>query len=89
MCTKIVKSILCKTIAKYGKYWHGKLSYALWAYRTSIKTIVGKTYFSLMYGDETMVPLKLEIPSLHVSLNGFIHDEDKRKMRLAQLEDLD
>lgn len=42
-----------------------------------------------MYGDEVVVPLELEIPSLHVSLDGLIPDADRRKYRLAQLEVLD
>lgn len=51
--------------------------------------VVGATPFSLMYDDEVVVPLELDIPSLHVSLDCFISDEDKRKMRLAQIEALD
>jgi len=42
-----------------------------------------------MYGNEVVVLLELEIPSLCVSLDGLIPDEDRRKDRLAQLEVLD
>lgn len=42
-----------------------------------------------MYGDEGVVPLELEIPSLDVSLYGLILDADRRKSRLAELEVLD
>lgn len=42
-----------------------------------------------MYGDEIVVPLELEIPSLRVSLDDLIPDENRRKFRLSQLEVLD
>lgn len=42
-----------------------------------------------MYGDEAIVPLEIEIPSLRVSLEGFILDEEKRKVRFTQIEVLD
>lgn len=53
------------------------------------KEFIGETYFSLMYGDEIVIPLELVIPSLCMSLYGLIPDEDKIKARLAQLEVLD
>jgi len=38
-----------------------------------------------VYGDEDMVPLELEIPSLRISLQGNIIDEDARKARVQEL----
>ena len=35
---KTIKKILAKTIQQSGKDWHDKLPYALWAYRTSMRT---------------------------------------------------
>jgi len=55
----------------------------LWAYRTSIRIVVGGNPYSLIYGDKVVVPLELDIPSLRVSLDDFILDEDKRKAILA------
>lgn len=48
--------------------WHNKLSYALWAYRTSIRTPTKATSFSIIYGAEVILPIELKIPSLHISL---------------------
>lgn len=61
----------------------------MWAYKTSIKTATGATPFSLVYGYEVVVPLELELPSLRISLQGEISDEEARKARLHQLESLD
>lgn len=62
-----------------------KIPYALWAYKKSIRNYVG----ALIYGDEAIVPLNLEIPSLDVSLDGLIPNEDKRKANLSQLDFVD
>ena len=44
--------------------WSKKLSFALWAYRTSI----GATPFSLVYGMEVGLPVEIEMGSLRVAL---------------------
>lgn len=86
---KIIKIILTKIQDKYKKDWYEKLRYILWAYRTHIYTITGETPFSLVYGNEAIVPLELDIPSLRISLQGDISNEEARKVRLQQLESLD
>lgn len=37
--------------------WHVYLPYALWAYRTNIRTPTGATPISLVYGAEIVMPL--------------------------------
>lgn len=86
---KILKSILSKTWDKYKRDWHEQLPYALFSYRTYVRIATGATPFSLVYGDEAIFPLELEIPSLKISLQGDIPYEDARKARLQQLEMLD
>lgn len=68
-------------------YRYTKLVYVI--YKISICTTTRVTPFSLLYGDEVIFPLDLEIPSLKISLQGEIFDEDIRKARLQQLELLD
>lgn len=48
----------------------------------------GETLFSLVYIDEFVVPLELEIPPLMISLQGYIQDKNYIKARLQQLEAL-
>ncbi|KAK5826634.1 hypothetical protein PVK06_021560 [Gossypium arboreum] len=48
------------------KDWHEKLPFTLYAYRTSVKTSIGATPFSLVYGMEAILPIEVEIPSLRV-----------------------
>ena len=45
--------------------------------------------FSLVYGFEAILPLEVEIPSLHISLHELITNEDHRAMWVQELETLD
>jgi hypothetical protein len=60
-----VKKILSKMTETY-KDWHEHLPYALCAYRTSVRTSVGATPYSLVYGMEAVLPVEVEIPSLRI-----------------------
>lgn len=42
-----------------------------------------------MYGSKAVLPIEIEIPSLRVSLQGLVTDEDYRISRLQELELLD
>ena len=48
--------------------WSEKLPFALWAYRTFFHTSIGATPSSLVYGMETVLPVKIEMGSLRVAL---------------------
>ena len=48
--------------------WSEKLHFALWAYRTSFCTSTWATPYSLVYGMETVLPVKIEMGSLRVAL---------------------
>lgn len=86
---KNLLTILHIIVNKFRKDWHLQLNPALWAYRKSIKTPTGATPFSLVYGSEAVLPIEVEIPSLRVSLQGLVTDEDYRISRLQELELLD
>ena len=62
---KNVKKILSKMTETY-KDWHKHLPYALCAYQTSVRTSVGATPYSLVYGMEAVLPVEVEIPSLRI-----------------------
>ncbi|KAA3469334.1 protein NYNRIN-like [Gossypium australe] len=62
---KNIKKIVGKMI-ETCKDWHEKLPFALYAYRTSVRTSTGATPFSLVYGIEAVLPIEVEIPSLRV-----------------------
>jgi hypothetical protein len=55
-----LKSILNKTIEKGGKDWSKKLDGALWAYRTTFKTLIGMTPYQFVYGKSCHLPVEFE-----------------------------
>ena len=65
MANKNVKKIIAKAIKTY-KDWHEKLSFALYAYRTEVRTSTRATPYSLVYGMEAVLPIEVKIPSLRV-----------------------
>ena len=62
---KNVKKIIAKATETY-KDWHKKLPFALYAYRTGVRTSTEVTPYSLVYGMEAVLPIEVEIPSLRV-----------------------
>ena len=55
---KNIKKILRKMV-KTSRDWSEKLSFTLWAYRTSFCTSIGATPYSLVYGVEVVLPIEI------------------------------
>ena len=85
----MIKRVLAKNIQKNGRDWHEQLPYALWAYRTSERTAIAATPYSLVFGDEAVIPLEIEIPSLRIALKDVMKEPQYLEARLNQLEALD
>ena len=60
---KNIKKILVKMTDTY-KDWHEYLMFALCAYRTFVRSSMGATPYSIVYGMESILPAEVEIPSL-------------------------
>ena len=56
--------------------WSKKLSFALWAYRTSFHTSTRATTYFMVYCMETVLPIKIEMGSLRVALDQQISEVD-------------
>ncbi|KAH7290354.1 hypothetical protein KP509_30G044100, partial [Ceratopteris richardii] len=84
---------LCKIISKHVKK-HPKeskehLNIDLWAYHTSYKASLGVTPLHLVYGKEALLPIEVEIPSLHVMLKESTEsEEDVIQKSLTDLQHL-
>ena len=81
---KNVEMILRKNAERH-RNWHEKLPYALWGYRTSIRTATGATPYSLVYGMEAVLPIELEIQSLRVVMEEKIPETEWLQERYNQL----
>ena len=62
---KNIKRILSKMVKTY-KDWSEYLPFALWGYRTTMRTAIRQTPFSLVYSCEAVLPIEMEIKSLRV-----------------------
>ena len=62
----------------YRFLWHG--------YRTMARTSTGATPFSLVYGMEAVLPMKVQIPSLRIMKDVGLSEDDWIQTRLDQRE---
>ncbi|KAK5832732.1 hypothetical protein PVK06_016535 [Gossypium arboreum] len=81
---KNIKRIIGKMTETY-KDWHEKLPFALFAYRTSVRTSTRATPFSLVYGMEAVLPIEVEIPSLRVLMESELEEAECIRARYDQL----
>jgi len=76
--------IIQKMVVTY-KDCHKMLSFSLHGYRTSLRTSIGATPFSLVYGIEAVLPFEVEIPSLRVLMETKLEEAEWVKARHDQL----
>ncbi|KAA3485545.1 RNA-directed DNA polymerase (Reverse transcriptase), Ribonuclease H-like protein [Gossypium australe] len=81
---KNIKRIIGKMTEIY-KDWYEKLPFALYAYRTCVRTSTGATPFSLVYGMEAVLPIEVEIPSLLVLRETKLEESEWVQARYDQL----
>ena len=86
---KTILKILKKIVDAVGRDWHLQIAPALWAYRTSIHTPTRATPFSLVYGSEAVLTIKMELPSLRITLKNQMFEEKYRVANLQELQLLD
>jgi hypothetical protein len=59
--------IIKRTVSENHKNWHNALLNVIWADRVTLKTTVGNSLFSLVYGREAILPPHILLPSLQLS----------------------
>ncbi|MCO5561160.1 hypothetical protein L7F22_014781 [Adiantum nelumboides] len=88
-----VNGMICKIITKHvgdkAQKWDQHLDAALWAYRTSLKASLGYTPFQLVYGQEALLPIEVELSSLRVLQAREGGPKEKVKQRILALEKLE
>ncbi|PKI50472.1 hypothetical protein CRG98_029131 [Punica granatum] len=65
------------------------LPFVLLAYRTSIRSSTGATWYSLVYGMEVILPVEVEIPSMRVLAESKLKEAEWAKQRYKQLNLID
>ncbi|MCO5547440.1 hypothetical protein L7F22_000889 [Adiantum nelumboides] len=72
-----------------AQHWDKHLNAALWAYRTSFKASLGFTPFQLVYGQEALLPIEVELFSLRLLQTRESNPKEKMKERILALERLE
>jgi hypothetical protein len=70
---KILENMLQHMVGVNKTSWNFQLFSALWAYKTSVKTIIGFTPFWLVYWIKSMLPIECDILSLKLTVEILIH----------------
>ncbi|GJT10075.1 reverse transcriptase domain-containing protein [Tanacetum coccineum] len=86
-----LKRILERTVRENRASWSDRLDDALWAFRTSYKTLIGCTSYKLVYGKSCHLPIKLEHRAYWVLKHAnfdFKTAGDHRKLQLNKLNEL-
>ncbi|MCO5596525.1 hypothetical protein L7F22_050590 [Adiantum nelumboides] len=85
--------VLCKIITKHVKNgsqdWDKHLAAALWAYRTSFKVSTQFTPYHLVYGQEALLPIEVELGSLREFARETTSSKEKLEQRILDLQRLE
>ncbi|XP_074298155.1 uncharacterized protein LOC141628974 [Silene latifolia] len=86
-----IKGILEKTVNPDRKDWSQRLNDALWAYRTTYKTLIGMSLYRLIYGKACHLPLEVEHKA-YWAIKSFNQCIDAaglhRKLQLQEIEEI-
>ena len=75
-------------VGENRRSWDNKLKYALWADRSTVKRITGKSPFKLVCGQDCRLPINLQIP-VYELLHHCASDQEAMQARLDRLVELD
>ena len=78
--------ILEKILEENPGYWHMILSKTLWAYKTSRRSFIGLSPFSLTYGQDAVLSMEVVVPSLRVSSQNGLTPQEYNEAMMMELE---
>ena len=85
---KTLLRILSRLVYDHHRSWHEQLVLALWAYRISKRSSTGASPYSLVYGEDAILPAEIAIPSARVAMASLTTpDEISRFAHLDTLEE--
>jgi hypothetical protein len=85
---KFLKTTMQSMVGKHKNNWNLMIFLALWAYGTSINTVISFTSFQFIHGVEVVLSIQCEIPSLKLVIE-FLANTSTEEERLIYLSRLD
>jgi hypothetical protein len=81
--------ILKRTVKDNKLDWHTKLNFALWDDRITLKTTMGQSFYTPVYGAPIVLPVHLQIPALRLAIAEAEDDFQPLQHRLDTLIELE
>ncbi|CAN6558362.1 unnamed protein product [Malus baccata var. baccata] len=78
-----------KMVTDSPEKWHEKLGNTLWAYRTSKRAGIETTPYALTFGQDAMLPMKINVSSVRIQNQFGLHSEEYIEAMCQGIEDLD
>ncbi|MCO5609031.1 hypothetical protein L7F22_063252 [Adiantum nelumboides] len=85
----IIASIIRKMVESKPKRWDNFLNGAIWAYRTTYRDATQFTPFNLVYGQEALQPIELNIPTIKLTGRQEQNNDEAWIDRLLTLVELE
>jgi transposase InsO family protein len=83
---KTLIKLIKKKIEENPKRWHGVLLEALWAHRISKHSATKVTPFELVYGHETVLPVKVNLDALRIAQQNELSAVDYHNSMIDRLD---
>jgi hypothetical protein len=85
---KILIGLIKRNIDEKTRQWHEVLSEALWAYRSAKHGDVKVTPFELVYGQEVVLPVEINLQTYRVVHQDELLAEEYQSLMMDEIEDL-
>jgi transposase InsO family protein len=85
---KISISLVKKKIDEKRRHWRTVLSKALWAYMLAKRGDIKVTLFELVYGQEVVLPVEINLQTYRVAHQDELNTEDYISMMMVEIEGL-
>ena len=68
--------------------WPEELPNVLWAYKTTIRTPIGETFFKLIYGTEAVIPIEVGVTTIRREMFHKKSNHNQLRVNLNCLDEI-
>jgi hypothetical protein len=85
---KMLIGLIKKKIEEKPRWWHQVLSEALWAYRVSKHGDINVMPFELVYRQEAVLPVEVNLEAVRIAQQDFLTTEEYKGYMMDNIDDL-